>query len=459
MTTTTSTSKEQQDWLRERAAADGIRFFLAMFVDMHGKPCAKLVPASSLEMLLGPGAGFAGFAVGDMGQSPADPDLMAIPDPMSYMRLPWKREVAVLHCDPHAEGEPWPYAPRVILGNLLRDAREQRGWVFKTGVEAEYNLLRRDEQGRIAIADPLDTSMKPCYEAKGLSRMWDHLIKVSEYVNELGWGNYANDHEDACGQFEQNFEYDEALVTADRTIFFRYMVHMLAHEAGMTATFMGKPFSHLTGNGLHTHMSLWSTDDRPLFEGDDDPHGLGLSTMGRQFLAGQLDHGLAMSSLICPTVNSYNRIGVSAPTSGATWAPGYISYGGNNRTVMLRVPEGGQIEHRGVCGSANPYLSTAAIFAAGMDGIARELEPPAPVETDLFAVDDQAIDQMGIKRFPGTLNDAVALLPEDEVLRAALGKVRDGDYVDYYARVKAAEFADYHSMVGQWEIERYLTLF
>jgi glutamine synthetase len=455
----TQTLEEQRTWLRERAEADGIRFFLAMFVDMHGKPCAKMVPAPSLDGLLESGAGFAGFAVGDMGQSPADPDLMAVPDPMSYMRLPWKPDVAVLHCDPHVDGEAWPYAPRVILRRLLDDAREQHGVVFKTGVEAEYILVRRTAGGGIEVADPLDTSAKPCYEAKGLTRMWDHLARVSDYVNELGWGNYANDHEDACGQFEQNFTYDDALITADRTIFFRYMVHMLAHEAGMAATFMPKPFSHLTGNGLHTHMSLWSTDDKPLFEGDDDPHGLGLSTMGRQFLAGQLEHGLAMASLICPTVNSYKRIGVGAPNSGATWAPGYVSYGGNNRTVMLRVPEGGQIEHRGVCGSANPYLSTAAIFAAGMDGVARELEPGAPVATDLFAVDDSTIDEMGIKRFPGTLSEAVSLLPEDDVLRAALGKVPDGDYVDYYARVKAAEFSEYHAAVGAWEIERYLTLF
>jgi glutamine synthetase len=454
-----TTLEEQKAWLRDRSSADGIKYFLAMFVDLHGKPCAKLVPAASLEMLLGPGAGFAGFAVGDMGQSPADPDLMAIPDPASYTRLPWKPEVAVLHCDPHVDGEPWPYAPRVLLRGLLDKAREQHGWVFKTGVEAEYSLLRRDEDGRIRVADPLDNSAKPCYEAKGLTRMWDHLTRVSEYVNELGWGNYANDHEDACGQFEQNFEYDEALVTADRTIFFRYMVHMLAHEAGMTATFMPKPFHHLTGNGLHTHMSLWNTDDEPLFEDHQDPRGLGLSRLGHQFLAGQLEHALAMSSLICPTVNSYKRIGVTAPTSGATWAPGYVSYGGNNRTVMLRVPEAGQIEHRGVCGSANPYLSTAAILAAGMDGIERQLDPGAPVDADLFALDDAAIDQLGIQRFPGTLADAVAQLPHDDVLRAAFGKVRDGDFVDYYAQIKAAEFIEYHSVVGQWEIDRYLTLF
>ena len=451
--------EEQKTWLRDRSASDGIRFYLAMFVDMHGKPCAKLVPASSLDMLLTGGAGFAGFAVGDMGQSPADPDLMAIPDPSSYTRLPWKPEVAVLHCDPYVDGEPWPYAPRVILRSLLEHARVQHGWVFKTGVEAEYSLLRRDEHGRIRVADPLDSSSKPCYEAKGLTRMWDHLSTISNYLNELGWGNYANDHEDGCGQFEQNFEYDEALVTADRTIFFRYMVHMLAHEAGMTATFMGKPFDHLTGNGLHTHMSLWNTDDDALFETDDDPRGMGLSRLGYQFLAGQLEHGLAMSSLICPTVNSYKRIGVGAPSSGATWAPGYVSYGGNNRTVMLRIPDGGQIEHRGVCGSANPYLSTAAILAAGMDGIRRELDPGAPIETNLFALDDAAIDKLGIKRFPTTLADAVSRLAGDDVLRAALGKVADGDFVDYYAQVKSDEFAEYHAVVGQWEIDRYLTMF
>jgi glutamine synthetase len=454
-----TTLEEQKAWLRDRAKADDIKYFMAMFVDMHGKPCAKLVPAASLEMLLAGGAGFAGFAVGDMGQSPADPDLMAVPDPSSYTPLPWKPGVAVVHCDPHVNGEPWPYAPRVILRNLLDQARERHGWVLKTGVEAEYSLVRRDANGGIEVADPLDNSAKPCYEAKGLSRMWDHLTRVSDYVNQLGWGNYANDHEDACGQFEQNFEYDEALVTADRTIFFRYMVHMLAHEAGMAATFMPKPFHHLTGNGLHTHMSLWNTDDQPLFETDDDPRGFGLSELGHHFLAGQLEHALAMSSLICPTVNSYKRIGVGAPTSGATWAPGYVSYGGNNRTVMLRVPEGGQIEHRGVCGSANPYLSTAAIMAAGMDGIERKLDPGAPVDTDLFALDDSAIDDLGIQRFPGTLADAVAHLPSDDVLRAAFGKVSDGDFVDYYARIKSAEFIEYHSVVSQWEIDRYLTLF
>lgn len=449
---------EERAWMRDQAAEDGIRYFLAMFVDLSGKPCAKMVPASALDSLLTAGAGFAGFAVGDMGQSPADPDLVAMPDPSSYTRLPWKPDVAVLHCDPHVDGEPWPYAPRVILRQALDRLRADRGWVFKTGVEAEYSLVVRDEAGRIRVADPDDRDAKPCYEAKNLSRMWDHLTRVSDYLNDLGWGNYANDHEDANGQFEQNFTYDEALITADRTIFFRYMVHMLAHEAGMTATFMAKPFHHLTGNGMHTHMSLWSTNDDPLFETDEDPTRLGLSKLGHHFLAGQLENALAMSSLICPTVNSYKRLGVGAPSSGATWAPGYISFGGNNRTVMLRVPEGGRIEHRGVCGSANPYLASAAILAAGLDGVDRELEHGEPVSDNLFVLKDAEISARGIQRFPATLADAAGHLAGDQVFRAALGKVRDGDYVDYYAQVKQHEFAAYHAAVSQWEVDRYLTL-
>ncbi len=242
--------------LRARAEADGVEFFFAMFVDMHGKPCAKMVPIEALDVLLGGGAGFAGFAAGPMGQSPADPDMIAVPDPASYMLAPWQPGLAVLQCDIHVEGEPWPYAPRLILKGMLEKAHA-RGLQYKVGCEAEYFLVRRLPDGGIEVADPLDRSAAPCYDAKGLTRMYDHLTTVSKYVNRLGWANYANDHEDANGQFEQNFQYADALTSADRLIFFRYMVHMVAHQAGLAATFMPKPFANLTGSGLHLHSSLW----------------------------------------------------------------------------------------------------------------------------------------------------------------------------------------------------------
>lgn len=450
---------DARERLEARAAEDGIEFFLAMFVDMHGKPCAKAVPIGSFDTLMGGGAGFAGFAAGHIGQSPADPDIAAVPDPDSYTPLPWQPGVAVLHCDPYVDGEPWPYAPRVILGRVLDRLAAERGWVFKTGVEAEYSLVRRTEDGGIAVADPLDTAAKPCYEAKGLSRMWGHLSKVSTYMNQLGWGNYANDHEDGNGQFENNFVYADALTTADRTVFFRYMVHMLAHEAGMAATFMPKPFGQLTGNGMHIHSSLWTQDGEPLFEDETDGRGLGLSKVAYRYVGGLMEHGRSMAAVICPTVNSYKRIGVGAPASGSTWAPAYVAFGGNNRTVMLRTPEAGRVEHRGVDGSANPYLAMTSLLAAGLDGIDRDLDPGEPVYDDLLALSADEVARRGITHLPATLHEAAGELVADDVLREALGKVPGGDYIDYYARVKKTEFAEYHSVVSRWEVDRYLTLF
>jgi len=442
-----------------RAAQDGIEFFFAMFVDLRGKPCAKMIPVQAIELLMDGGAGFAGFAAGPMGQTPADPDLLAIPDLGSYTVMPWRPTIAVVQCDIHVDGRPWPYTPRLILKNALSGLAE-RGLTLNVGVEAEYFLVRRSPGGGIELADPLDTAPTPCYDAKALTRMLPHLSAVSRHMNTLGWSNYANDHEDANGQFEQNFRYADALTTADRLIFFRYMVHTLAQEAGMAATFMPKPFANLTGTGLHVHTSLWETaSGRPLFEADDDPRGLGLSTMAYQFAAGVIEHAPAMVAVTCPSVNSYKRMGVGAPDSGATWAPAYATYGGNNRTQMLRVPEGGRLENRGVDGAANPYLAFTVILAAGLDGIDRGLDPGEPNQDNLFAMAPADVAARGIKAMPPTLMHAADNLVRDDVLRKALGTVRDGDYIDYFAEQQRREFHAYHSQVSAWEVERYLTLF
>ena len=208
----------------------------------------------------------------------------------------------------------------------------------------------------------------------GLTRQYDFLTTVSKYCNELGWGNYANDHEDANGQFEQNFAYDDALVSCDRAIFFRYMVHTLAEQHGMIATFMPKPFTHLTGNGCHFHMSLWR-DGENVFLDEADPRGLGLSEAAYHFVGGLKTHARAYSSaLTAPTVNSYKRLKLGSTASGATWSPVWISYGYNNRTQMLRIPAPGRIEDRTIDGSANPYLAAAAVLAAGLDGIEKGLD-------------------------------------------------------------------------------------
>lgn len=446
--------------IKARVEADGVEFIYAMFVEMHGKPCAKLVPVEALEDLMTNGAGFAGFAAGPMGQNPADPDMLALPDPGSYTQLPWQPNVAAVQCDPTVEGELWPYAPRVILKRALEQLRE-KNLVLKTGVEAEYSLVTRNEDGSIQVADERDVGELPCYDAKGLTRMLPHLTDVSKNLNAMGWGNYANDHEDANGQFEQNWQYADALTTADRLIIFRLMVHTMAERDGRYATFMPKPFTDKTGNGLHAHLSLWSADgDEPLFiGGDDDSKGLGLSEMAYQFAAGLVTHASSLVAIACPIVNSYKRMGVGAPDSGATWAPSYAAFGGNNRTQMIRVPEPDRLEVRLGDGAANPYLMFAAMLACGMDGIENEMDVGAPNTANLFELSAAEIASRGIETLPPTLLHAAENLATNDVLRAALGETRSGPYSEYFAEVKRAEFLAHHAQVTAAEIDRYLTLF
>jgi len=437
----------------------GIEFVFAQFVEMYGKQNAKLVPASHLEDVFTEGAGFAGFAAGEIGQGPNDPDLAAMPDPESFTPVPWQPNLARFACDIYVEGEPWPFCPRTILKRQLERARGM-GYVFKIGMEAEFFLTRRNEDGTISVADPLDTLERPCYDMKALSRQFDFISTLSTYESQLGWDNYANDHEDANGQFESNFRYADALTTSDRVIFFRYMVHMLAQARGLQATFMPKPFADLTGNGLHMHMSLWDEEtDTNLFEDEDDPRGLGISEVGYHFLGGVLAHAGAYIGVTASTVNSYKRLIVGAPTSGATWSPAFITYGRNNRTQMIRTPAPGRFEDRTIDGAANPYLASTVILAAGLDGIENKMDPGEPNETNMYEMTKEERERRGIDLLPSTLLEATRNLQQDEVLREALGRTPHGDYVDYFVEVKQREFKEFHDRVSDWEVQKYLSLF
>ncbi len=443
--------------IRTETTTRGIEFFFAQFVDMYARPSAKLVPAANLDDLVTEGAGFAGFAAGEIGQRPSDPDIAAIPDLDSFTPVPWQPNLARFACDVTVEGEPWPYCPRTILRNVLARAKEQ-GYEFKIGIELEYFLVHLRDDGSIEIADRYDTLEKPCYDMAGLTRQYDFLTTVSRYCNELGWGNYANDHEDANGQFEQNFTYDDALATCDRAIFFRYMVHTLAEQHGMIATFMPKPFSHLTGNGCHFHMSLWRDGENVLLD-DADPRGLGLSKTGYAFIGGLKAHARAYSAITAPTVNSYKRLKMGSTASGATWSPVWISYGYNNRTQMLRIPGPGRIEDRTIDGSCNPYLAAAAVLASGLDGVENDLDAGEPNSENLYEASYEDLTARGLRALPTNLLDATRELEADEVLRAALGRAATEDYVDYFIRVKRDEWARYHEQVTAWEVREYLTRF
>ncbi|KJS11419.1 MAG: hypothetical protein VR67_14105 [Peptococcaceae bacterium BRH_c8a] len=429
----------------------GIRFFMVSFVEMNGVSRAKLVPAETLETVADDGVGFAGFAAGELGQGPHDPDIMAIPDLGSMCILPWQRDVAWFASNLYVEGEAWPCCPRTILQRVTEDAAA-RGYRLMAGMEPEFLLVRR-ENGGIVPFDPLDVSAKPCYNQQALTRNLDFVSRLVTHMNEMGWGVYQCDHEDANCQFEINWQYSGVMNQCDRLTFARYLIRSLAEQQGLTATFMPKPFKNLTGNGCHYHLSLWDTaGNTNLFLNRDD--SLGLSETAYWFIGGLLKHARALAAITSPTVNSYKRL-VTRPTdSGSTWAPVYITYGGNNRTVMIRVPGPGRIEKRTVDGASNPYLATAAIIAAGLDGIANRVDPGLRFEGNAYAYNVDQLAERGYKLLPSNLSEALDELEADEVLTAALGE----EYTRLYIRAKRREWDEYHNTVSQWEVERYLTV-
>ena len=445
----------------------GIEFIFASFTEVRGKANAKLVPTAHLEDLFATGAGFAGFAAGDIGQGPHSPDVEAIPDPRSFRIVPWQPGLGHVIGDAQVSGAPWPYCPRTILRRQLERAAA-KGFVFKIGFEAEFMLVDFDESGRLVVADRYDTWDRPCYDVKGLTRQYDFLTTLSKYVTELGWDNYAVDHEDGNGQFECNVTFSDALETADRAVFFRYMTETVAQQHGSTATFMPKPFTDNTGNGFHYTMSLWDTEtDTNLFDDPNDPRGFGLSRLGYQFAAGMLEHARGYAAMVAPTVNSYKRLKAGTETV-RTWVPVCMAYGGNNRTQMLRIARNGAIEDRTPDFSGSPYLGLAAALAAGLDGIERDLDPGEPNTSNLHEMTPSEIAERGIGMLPGSLLEAVHYLTKDDVLREAFGQVPiDGpngepsekteDFVDYYARLKRNEHQEITDVVTDHEIKRYLS--
>ena len=431
----------------------GIEFFLCSFVEMSGAPKAKVVPATHLEDMAQGSAGFAGFAAGDMGQGPHDTDLAAMPDFNSLSVLPWRPNVAWVASDIYVNDAPWPYCPRTILQRQLATAREQ-GYVLKTGVEPEFILTRQTDTGTYAPHDPLDTLNKPCYDLRALNRNLDFVTTLLKYMQELGWDPYANDHEDANCQFEINWTYSDCLTTADRHTFFRWMVRTVAEQNGLIATFMPKPFAHLTGNGCHFHTSLWDADtDTNLFANNTDDNGL--SELAYHFIGGLKRHAKAVAAVTAPIVNSYKRLIRGAPLSGATWAPVYITYGASNRTQMIRIPGPGRIENRTIDGAANPYLAPAVMLAAGLDGIEKKLPAGSRNDRNLYEVPAEDLAAEGIGFLPTNLSEALDELEHDEVIKDALGR----EYADYYIQVKRAEWKRYHDTVSQWEVDNYLGLY
>jgi glutamine synthetase type III len=418
------------------AAAKGLKYFLISYTDLFGSQRAKLVPAAAIAGMQKNGAGFAGFATW-LDLSPADPDMFALPDAATLIQLPWKPEVGWLASDIWMAGKPVEQGPRNVLQRVIAQGAAA-GLQMKSGVECEFFLTNADGT---AIADTADTATKPCYDASALMRRYDVITEICDAMLALGWEAYQNDHEDANGQFEMNWTYDDALITADRHVFFKFMAKTIAEKHGLRATFMPKPFLGLTGSGCHSHVSLWN-GSKNLFE--DEAGELGVAALGYHFIGGIIEHADALAAILNPTVNSYKRINAPRTASGATWAPNTVTYSGNNRTHMVRIPEPGRFEMRLADGATNPYLLQAGILAAGLDGIHKQTNPGPRLDINMYTDGHKVKDA---KRLPLNLLDALRAFEASTMLRAALGE----SFVASYAKLKHAEWNEYAAHLSQWE--------
>ena len=424
-----------------------IKYFLVSFVDLFGGLRAKLVPARAIGDMQKEGAGFAGFAAW-LDMTPADPDMFGIPEPDSLVQLPWKKEVAWVAADLWMNGKEVEASPRVILKRQIEKAA-RRGYRLKTGVECEYFLIMPDGS---AISDPFDVQEKPCYDQQALMRRYDVVGEICDAMNELGWGPYQNDHEDANGQFEMNWDYSDCLTTADRHAFFKFMVKSIAEKHGLRATFMPKPFPTLTGNGCHCHASLWDKAGRKnLFLDKKDE--MGLSKLAHNFLGGVLNSAGALCALFNPTVNSYKRINAPATVSGASWSPNAVTWSGNNRTHMVRVPDAGRFEFRLMDGAANPYLLQAGLLAAGLDGIENERDPGKRLDVNMYE-HQRASDlrRLRARKLPENLLDALRELDRSKIVRAGIGD----ESVDSYVKLRMNDWRSYAGHLTDWEREHTL---
>lgn len=423
--------------LKEIAKNKGIKFFLVSFVDVFGTMRAKLVPATAIDDVAKAGAGFAGFAAWfDM--TPADPDVLVSPDPESLIQLPWKPEVAWITGDLSMGDAPVEQNPRQVLKRVVERA-EKAGFQMRTGVECEFFLTSAD--GR-TLSDSADDQTKPCYDQLALMRRFDVIAEISNAMVELGWKPYQSDHEDGNGQFEMNWEFDDALKTADRHAFFKYMVKSLAEKHGLRATFMPKPFVNLTGSGCHVHISLWNKDNKNIFA--DSKNELGLSQIAYHFIGGLIHSSDGVCAITNPTVNSYKRINAPPTQSGATWAPNTVTYAGNNRTHMIRVPGSGRFEFRLADGAVNPYLLPAAVLASGLDGIENKRDPGKRLDINMYTDGHKAI---GAKRLPLNLLDALRALENATALKAALGE----NFIASFLKLKNQEWNSYARHLTEWE--------
>ena len=450
-----------QESLSDRLKREGVHTLIAQFTDLHGVARGKFVPLNQLDLLLREGVGFAGPSIWGTGLPRTGPrseyygrgDIYSAANSAAHTAraLPWMPGYARVVCDGFVAGEPFDACPRQVLKRQIARLAE-RGWVMRTGIEPEFFLLRKTADG-YAPFDANDLLHKPSYDLKSLPRQREFLKQLGDGLTACGLDVFQADHEDAHGQFEVNFHYADALTSADNLMLFKMAAHELAEQHGMVFSMMPKPFANQPGSGMHFHVSMWDGHEPNANCVFDDARA-DLSPLAHHFIAGVLHHSAALCALAAPTVNSYKRLTVGESISGTTWAPAYVAHGPNNRTALVRTLKG-RFEWRVPDASANPYLATAALIAAGLDGIDRQLKLSPACTEDLFKLSLTDIRLRGIDVLPQSLSEAIDALQANEVIADALGDT----LCDQFCQLKREEWTEYARHVSGWELARYGAMF
>jgi glutamine synthetase len=435
----------------ERLKTQGIHSILTQFCDIHGVAKGKLVPVDNLKEWVEQGAGFAGPSIWGTGlpRYGARSEYYGRVEVESLRPLPFMPGVAHAVCDGFAGGAPLSTCSRQLLKSVLQQI-QTRGWTLWVGIEPEFFLLKKGPQGQWQVADAEDQLDKPSYDLKAMHRNAGFLEDMRSTLLQLNFDLQQIDHEDACGQYEINYRFDNALAAADRYMLFKMTAHAIAEKHGMVFSCMPKPLATAPGSGLHFHLSLTDANGKAIFA--DANGALGLSQRGHQFAAGLLQHADALSALCAPTVNSYKRLASSSSASGTTWSPVWKAYGDNNRTCVVRTVAG-RLEWRLPDPSCNVYAAIAGTLAAGLAGIDQGLVPPAPCDEDLYV--RRGNGQPMPAQLPRNLDEAVTALEQDSVMRAALGE----DFCQQFIQLKRVEWDAFNLQVSDWEMRRYADAF
>ena len=437
-----------QDVLRI-AREEMVKFIHLQFTDVVGIVKGITIPGHELKTALDTGVWFDGSSVQGFARI-AESDMYLMPDPTTFKIIPWEGTegfaTARMICDVYTPaGEPFPGDPRGVLRKVVKKA-EEMGFIYQIGPEIEFFLFGYNEDGTPNLV-PHDQGGYFDYSTDRAVGVRKDMVAALE---ALGIQPEASHHEVATGQHEIDFKYGSAIETADSANTFKYVLKAVARFENLYATFMPKPISGINGSGMHTHQSfVYKDTGKNAFADPDDEFGL--STMAKQFIAGQLAHARGLCAVVAPLVNSYKRLvpGYEAPV--------YISWARINRSALIRVPristiEATRLELRCPDPSCNPYLAFAAMLAAGLDGIEKGMTPPDALEENLYDLDDECRTDRQVQTLPGSLKEALDCLAEDKVIQDALGAHAYERFVD----AKTQEWDDYRTQVTAWEVDRYL---